>query len=163
MPDVPATEHTLEQTEVTTDATRRTFVALGIGALGACYAGLIGYPVYQYLATPARKAAAQGAVTQAVLDGADKLPPGSSLMFKFGTTPAMLIHHTDGSWVALGAVCTHLACTVSYEPEQSRIYCACHGGVYDPKTGQNVAGPPPKPLTRYSVEVQDGRIVVTKV
>lgn len=84
-------------------------------------------------------------------------------MFKFGTTPAMLIHHTDGSWVALGAVCTHLACTVSYEPEQSRIYCACHGGVYDPKTGQNVAGPPPKPLTRYSVEVQDGRIVVTKV
>jgi hypothetical protein len=56
MPDVPATEHTLEQTEVTTDASRRTFVALGIGALGACYAGLIGYPVYQYLATPARKA-----------------------------------------------------------------------------------------------------------
>ncbi|MCS7078801.1 MAG: Rieske (2Fe-2S) protein [Chloracidobacterium sp.] len=163
MPNASATSHPNEQTAAPTDATRRTFIALGVGALGACYAGLIGYPVYQYLATPARKAAAIGAVTQTVLDGADKLPAGSVLMFKFGPNPAMLIHHTDGTWVAFGAVCTHLACTVSYEPEQARIYCACHGGVYDPKTGANVAGPPPKPLTRYKVEVQDGRILVSKV
>ncbi len=162
MPNAPATSPLAEQASTPTDTTRRTFIALGVGALGACYAGLIGYPVYQYLATPARKAAATGTVTQAVLDGADQLPAGSALMFKFGTAPAMLIHHTDGSWVAFGAVCTHLACTVNYEPEQSRIYCACHGGVYDPKTGANVAGPPPKPLTRYYVEVQDGRVLVSK-
>ncbi len=161
MPNAPAASHPNEQ-GAATDASRRAFVTLGVGALGACYAGLIGYPVYQYLATPARKAAATGAVTQTVLDGADQLPAGSAMMFKFGAAPAMLIHHADGSWVALGAVCTHLACTVSYEPEQSRIYCACHGGAYDPKTGANVAGPPPKPLTRYHVEVQDGRILVSK-
>ena len=51
----------------------------------------------------------------------------------------MLIHHQDGSWVALSAVCTHLGCTVQYEPQANRIHCACHGGVYDPRTGANVS------------------------
>ena len=56
----------------------------------------------------------------------------------------MLIHHEDGTWSAFSAVCTHLGCTVKYEPEQNRIYCECHGGTYDPYTGAAVAGPPPE-------------------
>lgn len=144
------------------DLPRRTFVKLGLGAIGAGYAAAIGYPIYAYLSTPAQRAAEASAVTQTTLDGADKLPVGSAMMFKFGVKPALLIHHKDGSWVALNAVCTHLGCTVQFESEKDRIFCACHGGVYDAKTGANVSGPPPKPLTAYKVEVQDGRIVVAK-
>ena len=142
--------------------TRREFFWLASGAVGAIYVGAIGYPVYQYLSTPAKRAAEASAVTQATLDGANTLPRNSALMFKFGTKPAMLIHHEDDVWVALDAVCTHLGCTVAYQPENKRIYCACHGGEYDPRTGSNVAGPPPKPLNQFKVEVLDGRVIVSK-
>jgi cytochrome b6-f complex iron-sulfur subunit len=141
---------------------RRAFVKLGMGAVSAVYAGMIGYPVYQYLATPAQRAAQVAAVSQTALDGADKLPQGSAMIFKFGTKPALLIHHKDGSWVALDAVCTHLGCTVNYEANNDRIFCACHGGVYDAKTGANVSGPPPKPLAAYKVEPQEGRVLVSR-
>jgi cytochrome b6-f complex iron-sulfur subunit len=83
-------------------------------------------------------------------------------MFRFGSFPAMLIHHADGSWSCLSAVCTHLGCTVSYEPDPERIHCACHGGVYDARTGANVSGPPPKPLAAYKLEVRDGTVAVSR-
>lgn len=141
---------------------RRGFIKAGLGAIAAGYAAAIGYPIYAYLSTPAERAAQTAAVTETTLDGADKLPPGSAMMFKFGVKPALLIHHKDGAWVALDAVCTHLGCTVQFEADKDRIFCACHGGVYDAKTGANVAGPPPKPLAAYKVEVQDGRILIAK-
>lgn len=144
------------------EMSRRSFLWLGASTIGAVYVGAIGYPVYKYLATPAERSAQTAAVTSTTLDGADQLPKNSALMFKFGTKPAMLIRHEDGNFVALEAVCTHLGCTVKYEPENKRIFCACHGGVYDAKTGMNVSGPPPKPLAQYKVEVQNGRIVVAK-
>jgi cytochrome b6-f complex iron-sulfur subunit len=146
----------------TEQISRRSFLWMGAGAIGMVYAGAIGYPVYKYLATPAQRSAEAAAVTETTLDGADQLPLNSALMFKFGTKPAMLIRHEDGTFAAMEAVCTHLACTVKYEPENKRIFCACHGGVYDPKTGMNISGPPPKPLANYKVEVQDGRILIAK-
>jgi cytochrome b6-f complex iron-sulfur subunit len=142
---------------------RRAFVRLGVGAVGAGYAAAIGYPIYAYLATPAQRAAAAAAVTQTQLDGADKLPSGSAMMFRFGAKPALLIHHADGAWVAMSAVCTHLGCTVQYEAPENRIFCACHGGVYDARTGANVSGPPPKPLSQFGVEVRDGSIVISRI
>jgi cytochrome b6-f complex iron-sulfur subunit len=83
-------------------------------------------------------------------------------MFKFGSSPAMLIHGADDSWVAFSAVCTHLGCTVQFEPQMNRIHCACHGGVYDAHTGKNVSGPPPKPLTAYKVAVAADSVVVSR-
>jgi cytochrome b6-f complex iron-sulfur subunit len=102
------------------------------------------------------------AVTEVTLKDAQKLPAGSVLMFKFGTSPAMLIHHADNSWVALTAVCTHLGCTVQYEPQMDRIHCACHGGVYNAYTGANVSGPPPKPLKLFKVAVNDTGVEVSR-
>lgn len=143
--------------------TRREFFWLGSAAVGAIYLGAIGYPVYEYLSTPAQRSAEAAAVTQTTLDNATNLPKNSAMMFKFGAKPAMLIHHEDGNWSAFNAVCTHLGCTVKYEPEQSRIFCACHGGTYDPNTGANVGGPPPKPLTKFNVEVKDASIIISRV
>jgi cytochrome b6-f complex iron-sulfur subunit len=141
--------------------TRRAF--MGAAALaGAAYAGAIGYPVYRYLASPIAEASAAAAVTEVSLKDAQKLTPGSVLMFKFGSQPAMLIHHKDGEWVALGAVCTHLGCTVQYFPATNKIQCACHGGQYDPQTGQNIGGPPPKPLRKFKVKVADDAVVVAR-
>jgi len=139
--------------------TRRLFLgAAGIAGLG--YAAAIGYPVYRYLASPIEESAAATAVTEVTLRDAQKLPEGAALMFKFGSQPAMLIHHKDDSWVALGAVCSHLGCTVQYVPARNVIHCNCHGGEYDPATGKNISGPPPRPLKRYVVKMTpDGALV----
>jgi len=142
-------------------ATRRGFL-IAAGAAGLCYVGALGYPVYRYLASPIEMAAGAAAITEITLKDAQKLPAGSVLMFKFGSAPAMLIHHLDGKWVALTAVCTHLGCTVQYEPQANRIHCACHGGVYDPRTGANVSGPPPKPLKLFKVAVNDAGVLVSR-
>jgi cytochrome b6-f complex iron-sulfur subunit len=141
--------------------TRRAFLAAA-GAAGLAYTAALAYPIYRYLASPAEMAMEATAVTEVTLKDAQKLPMGSVLMFKFGTAPAMLIHHEDGRWVGLTAVCTHLGCTVQYEPQADRIHCACHGGVYNPYTGANVSGPPPKPLKLFKVAVNDTGVDVSR-
>lgn len=141
---------------------RQTFLRVAMGGVGAVYAAGVAYPLYRYVASPVEKAAKEAAVTEVMLKDAQKLAPGSALMFKFGSKPSMLIHHDDGTWTALTAVCTHLGCTVHYEEDKKRIHCACHGGVYDPKTGGNVSGPPPKPLRRYEVRVTDTAVIVSR-
>lgn len=140
---------------------RRGFL-VAAGTAGLCYVAALGYPIYRYLASPAEMAASEAAVTEVTLKDAQTLPAGSALMFKFGTSPAMLIHHTDNTWTALTAVCTHLGCTVQYEPAMNRIHCACHGGVYDPRTGANVSGPPPRPLKLFKVTVGAADVQVAR-
>lgn len=142
--------------------TRRAFVQAGVGAFGACYAGVIAYPIYRYLNTPAQRAADEPLANEIPLVGADTLKRGTAMMFRFRNRPAVLIHQKDDSWAAFDAVCTHLGCTVKYEADKDRIYCACHGGVYNENTGEVEAGPPPKGLTQYSVEVKDGEVVVSR-
>ncbi|MDR3710131.1 MAG: Rieske (2Fe-2S) protein [Capsulimonadaceae bacterium] len=142
--------------------TRRGFVKVAIGGMGVVYAGAIGYPIYRYLETPVEKEASEAAVKAVDLKDADKLPAGSTLMFMFGSKPAMLIHFATGEWVSLSAVCQHLGCILHYQPPAPRIVCACHGGQYDPHTGENVAGPPPRPLRKYIVKVLPGHVTVSK-
>ena len=142
-------------------ATRRAFLIAGTAA-GLAYTAAMAYPIYRYLASPAEMATGASAVKEVSLKDAQKLPKGSVLMFKFGTAPAMLIHHADGTWASLSAVCTHLGCTVQYEPQMDRIHCACHGGVYNPHTGANVSGPPPKPLKKFNVVVGENSVEVSR-
>jgi len=149
--------------ELNRPVTRRDFVKISLIGIGACYAGALGYPVYRYLTSPAERESALTAVTEVTLKEADKLPPGSALMFSFGSIPSMLIHHKDGSWVALDAVCTHLGCTVEYQPVRNVIHCNCHGGEYDAGTGKNISGPPPRPLTLYAAKVVAGGVAISRI
>jgi Rieske Fe-S protein len=54
---------------------------------------------------------------------------------------------------AFNAVCTHVDCTVIYRSDPGDIFCNCHDGVYD-LSGQNVSGPPPRPLEMYQVTLR---------
>jgi len=135
---------------------------LGIGAIAACYAGTLGYPVYRYLATPAVRSRLEGQISSVAIPEKNLPAAGTAIMFLFGSRPTMLIHHQDGVWVAFDAVCTHLGCTVGFEPQNHRIFCPCHGGTYDMKTGDVVGGPPPRGLTAYKVEVTDGNVIVSR-
>jgi len=64
------------------------------------------------------------------------------------------------------AVCTHLGCTVKYAPKPSatppwEFLCPCHGSKFR-GDGVNYAGPAPRPLQWYQLEISpdDGQLVV---
>jgi len=141
---------------------RRDLLQIGMGAVAVCYGAALGYPVYRYLATPAVRSRLQGEISSVAIPEKSLPATGAATMFLFGTRSAMLIHHEDGAWVAFDAVCTHLGCTVGFEPQNHRIFCPCHGGTYDMKTGEVVAGPPPKGLAAFRVEVTDGHVIVSR-
>ena len=87
-----------------------------------------------------------------------QLPKGQGAIYRDPSTsqPDIVIRQSDGSLDAFSAVCTHAGCTVGYE--SSQIVCPCHGGTYDPTTGQVTGGPPPAPLAPKKVTEQGGAI-----
>ncbi|HLT59217.1 MAG TPA: Rieske 2Fe-2S domain-containing protein [Limnochordales bacterium] len=61
--------------------------------------------------------------------------------------------------IALYWRCPHLGCTVPWVDAQGLFICPCHGSVYEP-TGQNIAGPAPRPMDYMRVEIRGGRLLV---
>jgi Rieske Fe-S protein len=62
-------------------------------------------------------------------------------------------------YLALSNICTHLGCRVRWIADQEKFFCPCHNGVFD-KQGNVVSGPPPKPLNRYTVKVENDQIYI---
>ncbi|MET9886554.1 Rieske 2Fe-2S domain-containing protein [Streptomyces sp. NPDC006430] len=95
---------------------------------------------------------------------ADQLAPGESVAFRFpgDEDRALAVRLSDGSLVGYSAVCTHLACAVLWREDrgpEGELYCPCHEGVFDARTGEVTAGPPPRPLPKiFLTEELDGSI-----
>jgi Rieske Fe-S protein len=82
-------------------------------------------------------------------------------IFPMGSEPGILVEKTPGEFRAFSASCTHLGCTVQFDKGSHRIWCACHNGYYDLE-GKNVAGPPPRPLKPFAVQVSGDDIFVSR-
>lgn len=89
-----------------------------------------------------------------------RVEPGSEYLFAYPTDrdPAMIVRLPDGELRAFSQKCTHLGCVVYYQPDNDRIFCPCHHGVFEPSTGDPTAGPPERPLAKIDIEVRDGII-----
>ena len=140
---------------------RRNFMAAVIGGASAAYAAGLGFVIFKYLTTGIENPDT-GLIGKVKVDGAEGLANNSAKMFKFGSKPSVMIKDEKGEYHAFNAVCKHLGCTVAYQPEQKRIFCACHGGVYDANSGKNISGPPPEPLDVYKVLVEKDGVFVEK-
>ncbi|MEV7830093.1 Rieske (2Fe-2S) protein [Streptomyces subrutilus] len=94
----------------------------------------------------------------------DRLPPGQSVAFRYpgDEDRAVAVRLGDGSLVGYSAVCTHLACGVLWREDRGpdgELYCPCHEGVFDARTGEVTAGPPPRPLPKvFLTERPDGSV-----
>jgi Rieske Fe-S protein len=141
------------------DRTRRGFVNWLLSTSAAAFVLSVIYPVSRYLVPPPAGESAAASVTIPVKP--DDVKPNSGQIFKFGSRPGILVRTAAGDLRAFSAVCTHLNCTVQFRPDLGEIWCACHNGHFD-LNGQNVAGPPPRPLEAYVVNVRGTQIVVSK-
>ena len=140
-------------------ATRRTALHWFLGTTVGSMCASVVYPVLRYIVPPDIP---EATTSRAVAAKDGELKPNESKVFAFGSKPVILIRTADGEYKAFSATCTHLSCTVQYRNDLDRIWCACHNGFYD-MNGKNVAGPPPRPLDEFKVNVAGGEIVVSRV
>jgi cytochrome b6-f complex iron-sulfur subunit len=141
------------------EATRRGFVNWLLGTSAGAFLVSVLYPVGRYLIPPTAGESTAASVTLATKP--EDVKPNTGQIFKFGNRPAILVRTPAGELRAFSAVCTHLNCTVQYRSDLSHIWCACHNGHFD-LNGQNIAGPPPRPLDALAVNTRGTQIVVSK-
>lgn len=84
----------------------------------------------------------------------DALPKEGGKTFKDLQGREIILVKTEAGLRAISTTCTHLGCKSYWEPDNNRFFCPCHDGVFD-INGDVVSGPPPRPLERYPVEVDE--------
>ena len=139
-----------EESLIQTD--RRTVLKGFLRFLGAFGLGSLLYGAYRFLAPGA---GAEASVELSLTE----IPSGGTYPFQYGTAPGILFREEDGTMKAFSLVCTHLACTVIWNPDKKNFYCPCHDGLFDAE-GNVLSGPPPAPLERLKVKVKGDRVIV---
>ncbi len=127
------------------------WTVIASGALFAATAGLVSLGYIQKSNT--------STVRQAIVRAAE-VPIGDVHYFQYPTAEdqAILLHLADGSFAAYSGKCTHLSCAVYYKKESEQLICPCHEGVFNPQTGEAIAGPPQRALPKIEI-TQDGEML----
>lgn len=147
-------------------ADRRTFLSAAssvamTGGLLAGY-GTLGYMAGRFLYPSRSRPMAWVYVTDAA-----RMKPGDVLRYETpaGQTVTITRREESGTvddFLALSSTCPHLGCKVHWEPQNSRFFCPCHNGVFDP-SGKATAGPPAEAgqsLPRYTLKVENGMLFI---
>jgi cytochrome b6-f complex iron-sulfur subunit len=138
------------------------FLGTSIGALLAW----IAYPLIRFLTPPELPESPTRTVEAGTTQDSVLLDKNFKII-RFGQDPVIVVRRSETDVRAFSAVCTHLQCIVTYRKEKELIWCYCHNGVYD-LNGKNIAGPPPRPLAPFKVDIasggasKPGTIVVSK-
>jgi cytochrome b6-f complex iron-sulfur subunit len=65
----------------------------------------------------------------------------------------------EEGYVALYQRCVHLGCRVPFCDASQWFECPCHGSKYN-RVGEKTAGPAPRGLDRFAIEVSGGRLTI---
>ena len=129
---------------------RRQFIFTGIGSVAAAWLGAL---VQSILFPPT--SAAQTTPIEIPLA---ELPVGGTKQISYAGAPVLVKRSQDGV-LALSLICTHMGCTVQWQPTTGQFHCPCHDGKFD-EFGDVAGGPPPLPLERLTVKTLPDRIIV---
>jgi len=68
----------------------------------------------------------------------------------------VVLANVDGTYRALGDVCTHAECSLADGwIEDGTVVCICHSSAFDLETGTVVTGPAEEPVRAYQVRIDD--------
>lgn len=140
---------------------RRSFLELILGGGILATLGAIFYPVIKYITPPASGEANLSQLKLSFTRADIEAEPKKAKYFKYGRELGIIYITDKDELRALAATCTHLDCTVQHRPDLGIIWCSCHNGRYD-SNGNNISGPPPRPLDRYVIKETEGVILVSK-
>lgn len=148
---------------------RREFVTITVGALGAIITAVVGLPAISFLLSPALKT--QKTEAWVSLGPLENYPVGEPTLFTFTRTRVNGWEKTVNSFgvyvwrkseqetITYSNWCTHLSCRVTWHDDVDLYICPCHDGHFDIE-GDVVAGPPPRPLDQYENKVEDGVLFI---
>jgi menaquinol-cytochrome c reductase iron-sulfur subunit len=146
---------------------RRFFEKICIG-LGAVCGAILAIPIVGFIVAPLfRRAPVKwiplGKVSDFITGKTVDVPisdPSSLPWAGIAAKSALWLRkQSDTEFIAFSVNCTHLGCPVRWLQDAELFMCPCHGGVYY-KDGSVAAGPPPKPLVRYEVRIENGQVMV---
>jgi menaquinol-cytochrome c reductase iron-sulfur subunit len=149
---------------------RRDFMKITIAGIGGAIAAAIGLPAIAYIVGPALKEKSGDWIR---LGAVNKVELNTPTLFKTtvetqtGWVSAeeefsgYVLTENGQEFIVMSNVCTHLGCRVRWIPDQEGFYCPCHNGVFA-KDGTVVSGPPPRPLDRFEVKIEDGILYVMR-
>jgi Rieske Fe-S protein len=138
------------------EVSRRDFLQLVKRILAATGLTALAAPVLAYFYPPVLVETPSEAVRVGL---ETDIPVGKSLTIPFGRYPALVIH-TPSGFRAYSAVCTHFACICKWDPEDQVIFCPCHAGFFEPLEGEVISGPPPLPLEKIPLRIENGEIYI---
>jgi cytochrome b6-f complex iron-sulfur subunit len=133
---------------------RRNFIKMGVGALGALAALEMGAASVLFLRARSLEGKFGGVVTAGL---ADTFPVGS--VTEFVDAGFFLIRDQEGGFLAVSRRCPHLGCTVDWLPEERRFLCPCHASTFD-FYGNHENPPVPRPLDTFEVQIEEGAVKV---
>jgi len=151
------------------ELSRRNFMQTAIWGIGGLIGIVFGASAVAYVVGPSLKK--QQTETWVRLGPTSKVELGVPTLFTFTVLTqtgwienteevSVYVLSTDArTYIAMSNICTHLGCRVRWITEQDQFFCPCHNGVFD-MSGNVVAGPPPRPLDRYEVKVENDQLYV---
>jgi menaquinol-cytochrome c reductase iron-sulfur subunit len=151
-----------------TELSRRRFFERIAIAAGIAIGALVGLPVIGFVLAPLVRRPPYGwrpvgsvdsfRIGETVkVDFTDPSPlPWSGIT---ASTAAWLRRTGKSEFIAFSINCRHLGCPVRWLDGAKLFMCPCHGGVYY-EDGSVAAGPPPEPLARYAVRVNNGQVEI---
>jgi menaquinol-cytochrome c reductase iron-sulfur subunit len=165
---VPETEQTPDPTAATT---RRSFYTGIIYAAWGAITAALAIPAGVYLLFPpnARKKADW-------IDASDlnSIPPDVPTEVSFQRrrvdgwkvtsekATAWIVKKDESKVIAFAPQCTHLGCAYHWESQNHAFVCPCHNSEFS-ADGEVLGGPAPRPLDRYQVKIEAGRIKIGSI
>ena len=150
---------------------RRSFLQIATACIGGILSFAAGIPLIGFAISPAWKKGESKWVDLGLVDrlkNSRYKKVNYTFTAKDGwvkTTKKRSVYVTDagnGEWTVFSRTCSHLGCLVRWNAKQEVFLCPCHGAVFD-KDGVVTAGPPPRPLQKLEVKVEDGILYVKEL
>ena len=148
---------------------RRDFLAWGTVAIGGLISAGMAIPAIAYIIGPALQRRQEQ--DWILLGSADKVELGTPTLFKVTIErqtgwildqqelSVYVLTENGRDYIAMSNICTHLGCRVRWIDNQEQFFCPCHNAAFD-KDGEVLDGPPPAPLERFEVKVEDNQLYI---
>jgi len=165
------TDHSLADAEAPEILSRRRFLEKLSIALGGVCAAVVGLPLIGFVIAPLFRKPPQQWTSLGKVDNYEVGKTVSVTVLDTSPLPwagitaknAVWLRRVDATtFIAFSANCTHLGCPVRWMEGAQLFLCPCHGGVYY-HDGAVAAGPPPRPLYRYDVRLENGEVKINSV
>ena len=138
-----------------TNLSRRDFINLGWGAMGALVLTEFSLAGLRFLSPRAVEGEFGGEFN---LGSHDQYPSGSVTPVEAGRF--YLVRLQDSGLLAVYQRCTHLGCAVPFDHKSGQFVCPCHGSVFTME-GDELNPPAPRPLDLFQVSINGtGEIII---